>query len=80
MPDRFAGYWYSAKVLPYWFWESPAASRTLLTGVVVDASALPGASSTIGRTGVFLPTTTLSNWLTGGSGLILSEGLVAGEP
>ena len=45
----------------------------------VDGSAMLGASSSIGKTGVFIPTATLSGWFVARSGVVMSEGLVFGE-
>jgi len=53
----------------------PAPSQPLLTAGVVWVSPLAGDSSLRGKTGVFIPTATLSGWLASGSGLVLSEGI-----
>ena len=61
------------------FTDAASANTTLLTSAVVQADLLAGASSVLGKTGVFIPTPTLSAWLISGSGLILSEGMILSE-
>ena len=47
--------------------ETPAANQTFVTAGVVWAASLVGTSSSIGKTGVFLPSATLAGWLASGS-------------
>lgn len=65
------------------FSHGPAANQPLVGSGVVSATSAVGASSLIGRTGAFMPLATLSGWLVGGSGFVLSEAFVlraSGQP
>ena len=61
------------------FTDIVAPNQSLLAPGVVSANVLAGASSKVGKTGVFIPTATLSGWLISGSGLTLANGLVLSE-
>jgi hypothetical protein len=54
---------------------APVSSQALPTAGVVNASALTGTSSPIGKTGAFIPSATLSGWLVSGSGQSLTQGI-----
>ncbi len=56
-----------------------SGNQPLLTPGVVQAGALTGSSSAIGRTGLFMPASQLSAWLIGGSGPVLGQGVVLSE-
>jgi subtilisin family serine protease len=59
--------------------DQAAPDQALLTNGVTLASAIAGDSSWQGRTGVFAPTATLTNWLAAGSGFTLGQGIVRSE-
>ena len=65
--------------------RTATSDQVFLTPGVVDVTALAGESSSLGRTGLFMPTATLAGWLDAGSGvrlrrgIVLSEGLVISE-
>jgi serine protease AprX len=61
------------------FTDTAASNQTLLTAGVVGADSLAGPSSSIGKTGAFIPNSTLSTWLVSGSGLVLTQGLVLSQ-
>ncbi len=77
---RQAVYWagtgIAANTYPQSFTDSALSNQTLLTAGVVSADTLVGTSSSIGKTGVFIPNTTLSAWLVSGSGATLIDGVV----
>jgi serine protease AprX len=56
-----------------------APNQTLLTAGVLRATNLAGASSSLGKTGAFFPTFTLSGWLAVGSGTLLGQGVILSE-
>jgi serine protease AprX len=56
-----------------------APNQSLVTGGVVNATPLAGTSSSIGKTGTFIPTATLTGWLVAGSGVVMSESVVMNE-
>jgi serine protease AprX len=56
-----------------------APNQVLLTAGVLRATNLAGASSSLGKTGAFFPTFTLSGWLAVGSGTVLGQGLILSE-
>ncbi len=83
-------YWSGVGITPntfvHHFTDVALRNQPLLGTGVVIGTALAGTSSLVGRTGVFLPTATLSAWLLSGSGtvlwnsgLVLSEGLLLSE-
>ena len=68
-----------ARTFPKWVTEKPAGSQGFVTAGVLSATALAGTSSKVGRTGVFIPTATLSGWVAVGSGTAFSQGIVMSE-
>ena len=80
MPTYWSGIGIAANTYVQSFSEvSVPTGQKLVTGSVVDGKSLVGTSSMIGKTGVFIPTATLSGWFVAGSGTVMSEGLVFGE-
>ena len=65
-----------ASTVPNGVTEPLSASGNLLTPGVRLGRALAGASSAVGKTGVFLPSATMSSWLISGSGQVLASGVV----
>ena len=78
MPTYWSGIGIAANIYVKSFSEvSVPAGQNLVTGSVVNGKSLAGTSSMLGKTGVFIPTATLSGWFTAGSGVVMSEGAIA---
>jgi serine protease AprX len=78
--ENYADYWDANRLFPKWFWQVSAAGvKPLLTAGVVEGTTLLGASSAIGKTGVFTPSATLAGWFGAGSGTALATGVVVSE-
>lgn len=57
--------------------DAPTTSKARAD--VVNGKSLVGASSKIGKAGIFIPTATLSGWFVAGSGVVMSTGVVTSE-
>ena len=78
-PIYWSGTGITAGTYPKYFTDVAMSSQALISYGVVSANALAGNSSMTGKTGVFMPTATLSGWLAGGSGTTLGQGVVLSE-
>ena len=78
-PVYWSGTGIPANTFPQRFNTSYLASMPLLGAGVVLADSLLGISSSIGKTGLFTLTPTLSGWLVSGSGVMLASGIVLSE-
>jgi serine protease AprX len=76
-------YWSGISIAPNtyikWFSDTDLVTSGLIASGVVRADGLAGTSSMVGKTGAFIPTASLSGWLTSGSGPILSDGMILSE-
>ena len=78
-PVYWSGTGIPANTFPQRFNTSYLASMPLLGAGVMLADSLLGISSSIGKTGLFTLTPTLSAWLVSGSGVMLASGIVLSE-
>ena len=80
VPTYWSGIGIAANTYVQSFSEvSVPTGQKLVTGSVVNGKSLVGTSSMLGKTGVFIPTATLSGWFVAGSGTVMSEGVVMSE-
>jgi hypothetical protein len=76
-PTYWSGSGITANTYVKSFSDLLAGNQQLVTSGVVSGNWLLGPSSWLGKTGVFMPTATISGWFVSGSGVVMSEGAAA---